>query len=489
MDNNCTVYAPYLDVEGRGELWATATWPGRSWFLDLGTKVQFAQETRGEWVATLPPNASYTYDDIITGTMNERQYTLPHLSIMYPNITDFRTCTRASFQTAPNSLKFAPFLTEIKTLPRTAEGSLTIPSLSRTADPGIRPTPNQPSPTQVGLPAPMPTNAPQPEQPGNNAGTNAPGSPPPDTPPNPARPDSQSSSPESPAQPGSGGASNSGSTPNQGSPVNQGNSQNQESSANQGSSPGQGNSPNRGSSPNQENPASPAQQANGASNQQGTKQTTVPALILPNAQTLREGSPPATVDGRLIFLDKGTIHVALTPTPGQAANAAQATALSLEQVTRQGGIEVGGTWMSLKSTTTVVSDAGSAGAGAGAAGTLSDSGSGALASSPAGGSAGDSVGKRISDLGTWIMSGLGASTGISGSGSGGSSSAQGSAEGSSQGGVAGTSQGGSGSSSTSGQNGGKGRNSTVVSFTGDAAHVGTGLSALAFFIGVAAWVL
>lgn len=421
---------------------------------------------RPEWTTFLPPNQSYTYNDITPGSY-ARQYTLPHLSLMYPNITDFRTCTRASFQTAPNSLNYAPFLTEIKTLPRTAEGSLTIPSQSRTADPGVKPTPEQPSPTQVGLPA-------QPGQTGNNADSQIL-----------SRPDLQPSSPANPAQPDSDGVLGSVSSSGQGSPANQGSSPNQGNGASQDSSLNPGNPTNPGIPPTQGSPTGLAQQTNGASNQQGTKQTTKLALALPDAHILQEGSPPATVDGRLIFLDKGTVHVAPTSTPGQAPNAAQATALSLEQMSNQGGMEVAGSWLPLKDTTVIVSDAGNTAAGTGSAGALANTAtgtsSGSMAGGPAGGSAGDSVGKRISDFGTWIMSGLGASTGASGSGKGGGSTGQSGSDISSQGGA--------GGASISGQNGGTGRNSTVVPFTGDATHVGTGLSALAIFVGVAVVVL
>lgn len=443
--------------------------------MDLGNIMRI-RLTVDDLYYTLPPGPQF-YTGAISSTAttssyftsskwyysSDTTYYMAGLSTMYPSISWLsKLCTEVQFETAPNTLRYATFLTQTSTLPRTTSGLHLV-----TDGPVV-------SPTAAPLPTP---DAPQPSPSRNDAGA-APIAVPTASPvdgasePNPA-PDSPANDSNPPDH-----AQNSG----HGAPIPE--------------------SPQNAAKP-ETLPGSPS--ANNAPNGPTQGQITAhPALVLPNSQTLAAGSSVATVSGRLIFLDnQGVVHIAPSPSPGQAVSHAQATAISIEQIAEKGGVEAQGTWIPLRSVEAGQQGSGSQGGsnGAGGIGTeTSSSGSGSQHGTDAGassqnpsdasestesGSVAGNIGQAINSFGTWIMSGLGASVASTGGGkdAGSASGPAGAAAGSSA--TKGSSLGGSGS----GQNGGVGRNSTVVPFTGDAAHIGTGLSALAFFVGVAAWML
>ncbi|PSK57943.1 hypothetical protein B9Z65_9145 [Elsinoe australis] len=214
--------------------------------------------------------------------------------------------------------------------------------------------------------------------------------------------------------------------------------------------------------------------------------TTVPALILPDRQTLLAGAAPTTVSGRVISLDpQGLVHISPSSKIDQPAGSppAQPTIRSLEQIARQGGIQLDDGKIAAFATTieqgipNVQSPEQQSASSprthqqSDAASNSGDQGSSASGESVAPGSGAGRVGQTVSGIGAWIMSGLSAKSGSdnveSASGAGGA-------------GVNG------------GQNGGRARNSTVVPFTGTGAHgagAAGGLLGLCLLVGLSGFVL
>ncbi|KAF4553986.1 Hypothetical protein D9617_5g068610 [Elsinoe fawcettii] len=348
MNEQCTFMAPYQAPEYRDAMISMATYPGPSALFEVGYQIQFeywgpSYDGRWTWETLIAPHGPRYYTgEIITSTGLSgpgipwnTMWALPGLSKMFPDLPDLTSCTLIHFRTTPNSLTFARFLTEAKTLPRTAAGSLTVPpSESVTPVPAPKPTLVQPLPSQaVGhttpvlepagplLPSP-PTSVQEPAVP----------QPPADAPPS-----------HAPA-PGSG----------------------------------HGNVPSG-----QVQPA-----------------FTPSALILPDQQTVSAGAAPVTILGRLVFLDnKGTVHIAPTPVPGSIGSVpAQATAISLEQISHEGGIRASDIWIPAQATSTVQSN-------------NADVSNPSTGTSKGDETIGESIGRTIGSIGSWIASGLGASTG------------------------------------------------------------------------------
>ncbi|KAF4553990.1 Hypothetical protein D9617_5g068650 [Elsinoe fawcettii] len=317
------------------------------------------------------------------GSPADALWHLPDLSKMYPDLPDLSSCKGIHMETTPNQLTAARFLTERITMPKTTAGSLTVPAGHEpTATPAPRPTNPLPTPSEVSSPVPSP------EQPvGRPGGGGSPASSGPSFPSD--RPDSPSS-PGNPARPAWTNAAG-------------------------------GNIGGTGHAPNGDSPAAQA------------PKITSPALILPGRQTLRPGGPASTVSGHIIALDNnGLVHVRPTSTSGSASG--PGTVVSLQQIAAAGGIEVDGTRIPAFGTT-IVEDA--SGPQAGSSGSNSISGGGVTSET---GGQGSRVGSILSGIGTWVMSGLGASLTKPHNGTGPSTT----------------------------QSGGQARNSSVISFTGEA---------------------
>ncbi|KAF4553988.1 Hypothetical protein D9617_5g068630 [Elsinoe fawcettii] len=332
---------------------------------------------------------------------------MPDLSKTLSELPDLTTCKDMWMITNPNTLTGAAFLTQRKALALTDAGHLTVPgSHAATPAPAPRPVPANPTPSVVPsivpAPQPQPPSA-HPAAPGNQAGSSQSGSGS-----TPGNPQVQPSTPEVP-----------GAQPNQ---------------------------------PGNASPGTPAPNApDGGPRPDGAavdisppRMTDIPALILPDRQTVRAGGLPATVSGHVISLDsQGNAFVVPDPNGHTGASPAIPVSVSREQIAREGGISIEGTKIPAFGTSLREIAAEEEAS----AGSSSQSGSGVSTGSGAGsGLSGSRIGQTISGIGAWIASGLGTNAG-SGPTSGGTNSA---------------------SNSIAGQNGGRGRNSTVVPFTGSA---------------------
>ncbi|KAF4553991.1 Hypothetical protein D9617_5g068660 [Elsinoe fawcettii] len=399
MDDDCTLRAPYWNANSRTDKFTTAIWPGPQTLMDLGNRIRFfGNDVPGyQSFKTLPSGIPiyYTYSDIIQDvgitsyqipavngswyTTKQLTFTMPGLSKIFPNVTELsKDCTTVFFETSPNTLTHANFLTQISTLPRTAaQGQVTQPVIpAQTAVPRPQPTPIQVPPSAgpaVQAPSSAPTRAPSPVGGSNNNqhGGSA------DQPVAPAAPAPRPADNQGQGQPGS--------------PV---------------VVPQEGNNGGNAAAVVTPAPAVPL--------------TTLPALVLPNSQTLQQGSGPATVSDRLIFFDNsGTIYIAPSPTNGAVPDAAKVTSIPLAQLQRQGGVEALGLWLPISGTTVVTPVTGklteSANGGSDSPGSSSGSNNvesgdpfGGADATPSSGLAG-TISKALSNFSAWILSGLGAS--------------------------------------------------------------------------------
>ncbi|KAF4551079.1 Hypothetical protein D9617_14g075350 [Elsinoe fawcettii] len=261
---------------------------------------------------------------------------MPELSSYYPNEAVIRQCgTKVSFETSPNTLTGANYLTSVRTLPGAAP--------VEPSPPPSNPQPPSPPPQQPDQPAPP---APPP------GSTPAPGNspqPPPAAPPTTVAGPSPAPTPQNP------GSGNPGQQPQQPQPGQQsgigniisaiigvGQGQQGQPAPTQGSgnapivSPGQPANPennNNPSNPGSNNPSGPGavpaapnnpSQPNGQglapAPPAGTVPTTVPAAII-NSQTLLPGGSAITAAGQTISLaaDGGVVIGSTTVPSGQAA--------------------------------------------------------------------------------------------------------------------------------------------------------------------------
>ncbi|KAF4553989.1 Hypothetical protein D9617_5g068640 [Elsinoe fawcettii] len=445
LDDGCHFVAPIWAPERRNESITYATYPGPAQQVDIGPVIKFTYWKGSDpWVwnwETYLDSTPHIYTgavEAVSGTgipfIYSVMYKMPGVTSLLPDLTDLQSCTLFHFETAPNKLTYAPFLTQRITIPKAANGVLTtvaenaptllpatIPNPAHAESPtqaaAQRPPPNLAAETLSVRPAPGPTNKPAIVVPAP-AGQSA---------------QEGQSQPDQTSQPG------------------------------EVSQPGTGSQPNNPGDGNVSPPGSPAAATN---TPQKPGITPPPALVLPDGQTLSINARPSTVSSRLVFLDNaGTVHIAPIPTGRllQDAAVAQATAVPLEKIIRDGGVMAQGQWISLR----VANSADAAkteGSNAGQSNIKGDSSSSGQSdiSNAVGGStglggsvsAGGHIGQAISELGTWIRSGLGASFG--------SSQSRGSSESAS----AGIASGKSGSATTKGE---QGTNSTVQPFTGTAA--------------------
>ncbi|PNS20461.1 hypothetical protein CAC42_5911 [Sphaceloma murrayae] len=512
MSDNCDLYVTYWGPRDRSTTMTSAKWPGPSTVLDVGPDISILYylgsdhvETVTAYQTVLPPVPHYYTGDVFTTFVTRdsgvvsKAWEMPALSLMYPELPDLESCTPIFFETSPNTLTYAQFLTQISTLPRSAAATPTSVQPIQQGNPS--PQPNQAQSTPAG-PTPTPVSPAVPiTNPGVGSASNSDGAAQAGTP-------AQDTAGSSPDVGNSGGASgHSGSGNSDGTTSNSGagnsggvannvgtGSAGTSSNSGTGSSGGATNNVGAGSNANSGGVASnvgtgsnansggvtsnvgTGNNANsggepasaGSSNLKGDSQdaaaaaqspaTTVPALILPDRNTLLAGSPASTVSGHVISLNsQGIVFVQPTPTAGQPSPSLDmGKAVTLEQIAREGGINVDGTRIAAFGTKVVQQGSGSVG-----------SSSSTVVSSPGGSgsksSAAESVGSAVSSLGAWILSGLGGASGKGASSAGAASS-------SSSGGAADAGSSKGGNAASKGQNGGTGRNSTVVPFTGGAAQ-------------------
>ncbi|KAF2221456.1 hypothetical protein BDZ85DRAFT_251208 [Elsinoe ampelina] len=397
IDDNCSITLPYRGREWTAVRSTNATWPGPEWLFDVGDEIAW----EGAWVtgsslemiergtSTLPAAPQwYTWNDVyytrgvVSGVDKlAGGYVMPGLSKMYPDLSILSSCTLVQWATNPNTLRYAHFLTETRTSPRTASGHLTtlpIPESVQTTTvaPVPVPQPTQPhaspsqSQAQVG-PAPSPTSSPRPVI----------------TPAQPGRP----LVPTGTASPASSRPSNTGSN----------NLAKQEAN----------------------DPANPVA-ANAIPNAAPPRITSAPALVVPASngalQTLRPGSSPVTVSGHIISLDTSSVAHVVSPST-QQGRAPETVAISLDDIARVGAIQVQGTRIAAFGIMTYeevqVDGTGEGGAGSTTGGAQGSGGIGTVA---------DRVGGRVSGIGAWIRSGLGiARVGGGGGGSVGGAGARG----------------------------------------------------------------
>ncbi|PNS20460.1 Protein transport protein sec1 [Sphaceloma murrayae] len=284
---------------------------------------------------------------------------------MYPDLPDLTSCTPVFFETQPNTLTHANFLTEVRTISNTAPGKLTLAPAQPTEV--TRRPPSVPA-LSASLPASEPTSSAWSEM-------VDPGDKPPFLP-----------QPQPPI-PGS-------------------------------SSPPSGQSQEQGSENAQIGLSTLV--ASIAGSRAGIMEvrphlTTAPALIFPGRQTLRPSEPAATVSGHLISLvAQGMVSVRPFAGSEQQTTPGLTKVISMEQIARDGVIR-GDNNVRIPAFGTMVVDTvsqGSLGAGQGHGPNTGSLGAGGS------GSPGDSVGKKVSDLGAWIMSGLGVSMNGAGPGDG-----------------------------------------------------------------------
>ncbi|KAG8630128.1 hypothetical protein KVT40_001747 [Elsinoe batatas] len=191
FDSNCNWLGKYIDSSGRNSSVATAIYPGPSTVCDLGDQLGIsftlssdATSTRGiYWGSSIQGEILYT--DFFTSeyrtytlrdgsTYSQVNFIMPSLANYFPDWSDvIKTCTSVWFNTSPNTLTAANFLTSVTTI-RAAEGAATPPAAPPTLVPGApqlppptpEPTPRPAAPTPADpSPSPAPWN-PQPQMPG-----------------------------------------------------------------------------------------------------------------------------------------------------------------------------------------------------------------------------------------------------------------------------------------------------------------------------------
>lgn len=533
MDSNCNqvwpiVNAPHWLWDSSQSYLQSASWPGPSTMLDIGHMIVFAGGTEGLTpMQTLPTPIYYTdteltrltalpTDDPLYYLQDKNLFLMPKFSNYFPNNTALKTCTRFLWETSPNTLTYANFLTQTITVHSTPAGTLTtMPLPQPTHVPGQGPSVAMPTPTKLaGAPG-------GPIWPGSSQGSGEQGS----SSGAGAGSGGDTDSGDSGAISGSGsnsGSSGSGSS-GSGSSGSNGNSRSNGSSGSNGNS--DLNNPNSNSNnlnPGATNNINPA--AAGADNSPPSP-TNPPNLILAGSQTLRPGASPLTVSSLLISLDQaGMIHITSlraganvagqpghTPAlggggsyPGSlggsdgsggsgsfgshgasggsgryggvgvASDGSRTMLVPVSVIAQFGGLDAFGVSMEVA----VGGETGqgvtwSVGVGGGIGGSLGGGGVGT-------GIGAEGVGQRVAEMGRWIAAGLGGEGGLgwltAGAAVGGEYGASGEGR-KSGGGSQETGSGGSagGSDGDAGSGGGgrdsAGRNGSVVAFTGGAGRI------------------
>ncbi|PSK34212.1 THO complex subunit 2 [Elsinoe australis] len=527
MDSNCNqvwpiVNAPHWLWDSSQSYLQSATWPGPSTMLDIGHMIAFAGGEGLIPMQTLPTPIYYTdkeltrltalpTDDPLYYLQDKNLFLMPKFSNYFPNNTAFKTCTRFLWETSPNTLTYANFLTQTITVHSTPAGTLTtMPLPQPTHVPGQGPSVAMPTPTKLaGAPG-------GPIWPGSSQGSGEQGS-------------------SSGAGAGSGGGTGSGgSGASSGSGSNSGGSGSGSSGSNgnsrsNGSSGSNGNSDlnNPNSKSNDPNPGAannidPAAAAAGTDNSPPTP-TNPPSLILAGSQTLRPGASPLTISSLLVSLDQaGMVHITSVgsgvdaagqpgPTPalggggsypgslggsggsggsgpfgshgasggsgrnggiGAASDGFRTMIVPVSIIAQFGGLDAFG--VSIK--VAVEGETGQGGTWSGGVGGGVESGLGGADTEKGG----EGIGQRVAEMGRWIAAGLGGEAGLGwltagaavGGGDGASGEGRKSGGGSQETGSGG-SAGGSGGGAGSG-GGGRGsaeRNGSVVAFTGGAGRI------------------
>ncbi|KAF4553118.1 Hypothetical protein D9617_8g051310 [Elsinoe fawcettii] len=412
----------------------TVTYPGPTTELTIGDFFHaqwYWPTTAGWWSTTMSTGKVYTDKDWSLVDDSIYNVRMPSMPKYYPELADlFRNCTTILWETAPNSLTYANFLTSYITAPAAVIGELTVPASRPTAQLGQA----APAITLVASPKPIATSAgfPTPARPrphtavetGSTSGGIGSGA---DT--------SSDATPGVQAETGST-AGSSGSGAGVPSSEAHGNQAEADLSGDAVSHPGSAhsNSKSDSSSPNSPN-----------RNQNQDATSTVTNLVLPGGQTAHPGGSAVTVSSRIISLDAlGTVHIAALKTGaaqggsqnGQFLDGAvegevlQSIAIPLSALVASGRLDALGVSLAISVKTEVVR------AGAGEAG----SADGAAAS----------IGRIVGGIGRWIAGGLAGVAGV-----GGSASSSGAAHGQSV----------SSRTTTAGRPNGTGT-SSVVPFTG-----------------------
>lgn len=305
MDSNCNqvwpiVNAPHWLWDSSQSYLQSATWPGPSTMLDIGHMIAFAGGTEGLIpMQTLPTPIYYTdkeltrltalpTDDPLYYLQDKNLFLMPKFSNYFPNNTALKTCTRFLWETSPNTLTYANFLTQTITVHSTPAGTLTtMPLPQPTHVPGQGPSVAMPTATKLaGAPG-------GPIWPGSSQGSGEQGS-------------------SSGTGAGSGG-SGSGSS-DSGSSGSGGSSSSGSSSTGSGDSGSNGNSGNNNPNSNSNNPnpgaASNINPAAAGADNSPPAPTNPPYLILEGSQILRPGASPLTISSLLVSLDQaGMVHI------------------------------------------------------------------------------------------------------------------------------------------------------------------------------------
>ncbi|KAF4553987.1 Hypothetical protein D9617_5g068620 [Elsinoe fawcettii] len=294
---------------------------------------------------------------------------------MYPELTDLKTCTSVIFETSPNSMTKANFLTQIITLPRTNIGQLTqIAGPQQT--PAPIPRPNL-SPTTSGS-STVPT------KPAENVEAA------------PVNPAAQPGRPQPPSDSSAGQEASS-----EDDPVS--------SSASDGDTDSGIAGP--GSRPKSASPS---------------RMIEIPALVLGPKETLRPDSPAMTRSGYTIRLDsQGSAIVIPVMTAGEMPTQNSMIKVTRDQIIRDGGILVSGIKIAAFATALreeIVEEQND-----GDTGSRVQEGNDASGGSASTG--GGSIGQRIASISAWIASGLNSLAGsLRSDGTGNMASAPGMAE-------------------------------------------------------------
>ncbi|TKX18800.1 hypothetical protein C1H76_9061 [Elsinoe australis] len=385
VDDNCNLVGTFPNIEqvkGVNEFYtssATATYPAT--YLDIGIRFGAAGIFKTTYAngssACLTSRNSYTtaggktYTGLLTKTTitetsivavnatgistgtYTRTYTLmPELADYFPDDEVIQQCASyVSFETSPNTLTAANYLTQVRTVPGAAPAQ---PSPNPPPGPEQPAPPPAESPNQPAQPAPpappvaetpTPGNVPQP--PAAAPPTTSAGPAPAPTPQNPdnAGPGQQPQPGQPQQSPGIGNlisaiigvGQGQGQRQPQPTPVTQGsggavappppannNPGDDSPSGNPPSNPGTGNSPaaNQGGSPN--SPADPAQRGNPDGNSAAASTpTTLPAVII-NGQTALPGGSALVIAGETVSVDSAGASVAVGTTTVALAAASTA---------------------------------------------------------------------------------------------------------------------------------------------------------------------
>ncbi|PNS21223.1 hypothetical protein CAC42_1002 [Sphaceloma murrayae] len=194
FDEDCNWQGKYIDSSGRNSSVATAIYPGPSTVCDLGdqlgisfTTLKDGSKTSGiYWGSKIEGKILYTdyftseyrtYENAAGSSYSVLNWIMPSLPNYFPEWSDvMKTCTSIWFNTSPNTLTAANFLTSITTIP-TAVGVSTEPTSVPTVLPGETPPP-APTPTPTSTPPPVaapaspPPNSSLSPSPGSNASGN-----------------------------------------------------------------------------------------------------------------------------------------------------------------------------------------------------------------------------------------------------------------------------------------------------------------------------